>query len=569
VLEKETYSPEEELKTELEALRRDYKKQSRALELAVKQIERNQVAAKSRENLRRVIDAKRSELERYMNLLLGNCPDVILIFDSSSRIAYATESFLKLCRIPAFGMISGKGYGELLQPYTTAEFQARLEDVFSRIHIEKQTINFSDIIDFSTDGSFRSYSIQATPMLGDNGEAEGAMVIFSDTTDILQAKADAERANAAKSDFLATVSHEIRTPMNAIIGMSSMLKSTSLDEKQHEYLKSIQDSSHVLLTLINDILDFSKIEAGKLELVEGYFRLSRLVDHQQSMFEPMFRQKGLDFSCKYEESLPEVVFGDDMRIRQILTNILNNALKYTKEGYVRFLADREPDGTIRFAVADSGVGIRQEDVARLFTAFEQLDIVRNKGVIGTGLGLAITKKLCDLMGGEIEVVSEYGKGSCFTVRLPLKAGTEDQLPPELRKEALRFVAPGVRILLVDDIEINLQITAYMLEIYQIKPDFALNGRQAIQLAEENQYDMILMDHMMPEMDGVEATRIIRSLGGYAQRAPIVALTANAVSGAMEMFLANGFNGFLSKPIDDDALAECLLRWLPEEKIQLC
>jgi CheY-like chemotaxis protein len=357
--------------------------------------------------------------------------------------------------------------------------------------------------------------------------------------------------------------------MNAIIGMSSMLKSTSLDEKQHEYLKSIQDSSHVLLTLINDILDFSKSEAGQLELVEGYFRLSRLVDHQQSMFEPMFRQKGLDFSCKYEESLPEVVFGDDMRIRQILTNILNNALKYTKEGYVRFLADREPDGTVRFAVTDSGVGIRQEDVARLFTAFEQLDIVRNKGVIGTGLGLAITKKLCDLMGGEIEVVSEYGKGSCFTVRLPLEAGTEDQLPPELRKEALRFVAPDARILLVDDIEINLQITAYMLEIYQIKPDFAMNGRQAIQMAEESQYDMILMDHMMPEMDGVEATRIIRSLDGYAQRAPIVALTANAVSGAMEMFLANGFNGFLSKPIDDDALAECLLRWLPEEKIRLC
>ena len=554
------------LRAENHELTLELKKKSRSLDLAKNQIERNKVAAAARESLSRIISEKRTELERYMNLLLGNCPDMILLFDQDSRIAYCTESFLKSCGIPAFGMIAGATYQDLLTPYVTPALGEKLEDVFSRIYEEKRTIEFSDIVDFRRDGNPRSYSIQVTPMLGENGAAEGAMVIFSDTTALVRAKQEAERANAAKSDFLATVSHEIRTPMNAIIGVASMLKSTGLDKKQHEYLKSIQDSSHVLLNLINDILDFSKIEAGKLVLVCDYFRLNGLLRHLHTMFDMMFRQKSLLFVCEFDEDLPEVVYGDDNRIRQILTNILNNALKYTKEGRVFFHVSRGEGDVICFAVRDSGIGIQEDALPRLFSAFEQLDMVRNKSVIGTGLGLAITKRLCGLMNGSIEVESEYGVGSCFTVRLPLEQGTEEQLPPEVRREAFRFRAPAARILLVDDIDINLQVAAYMLEPFDVMVDFASGGREAVERAGEHRYDMILMDHMMPEMDGMEATQAIRAMDGPTADVPIVALTANAVSGAMERFLVRGFNDFLSKPMDETALADCLLRWLPEEKI---
>jgi PAS domain S-box-containing protein len=554
------------VRQECQSLSAAYKKQGRTLDLAQKQIQRNKIAEAAKDNLSRMISAKRTELERYMNLLLNNCPDIILLFDKNSRLAYCTNSFLKLCGFPAFGIINGAPSSQLLEPYLSPELKIRLEEVFSQIYQEQQTIVFSAAVDFSGDGRLRSYNIQVTPMLGEKGAAEGAMVIFSDTTEILQAQLEAERANAAKSDFLATISHEIRTPMNAIIGVAGMLKSTELDEKQHGYLKHIQDSSHVLLNLINDILDFSKIEAGKLELIQDFFRLPSLLKHISAMFSLMFQQKKLNFVCSFEPGLPEVIYGDDKRIIQILTNILNNALKYTQEGSVQFIVSQGEGDLICFTVADTGIGIKEEAIPRLFSAFEQLDLVKNKGVIGTGLGLAITKRLCDIMGGVITVESEYGKGSRFVIALPLAEGSEEHLPPETRREAIHFEAKDTRILVVDDIDINIQVTAYMLELFGIAVDSAGSGLQAVEKAQVGGYDMILMDHMMPEMDGIEATRRIRALDGEASNVPIVALTANAVSGAMENFLNNGFNDFLSQPIDDMALAECLLRWLSSEKV---
>ena len=556
----------EELRQEVKQLVLANKKLARALDLAQKQMQRNKLTAEAHDNVSRMISAKRSELERYMNLLLGNCPDMILLFDNEGRIAYCTDSFLKLCGIPGFGMVQGKTCAELLSPYTNPEFQTQMEEIFSRVYAENIPVTFNGMVDFSQNAADRSYNIQATPMLGESGTVEGAMIIFSDTTDILRAQREAERANTAKSDFLATVSHEIRTPMNAIIGVSGMLKSTGLDTKQHEYLRNIQDSSHILLNLINDILDFSKIEAGKLELLQEYFSLPIQLKHLQSMFELMFQPKGLDFRCCFAEDLPEVVYGDEKRISQVLTNILNNALKYTKQGNVRFDVSRQPGGFICFRITDTGVGIMEDAIPRLFTAFERLDEVHNKAVVGTGLGLAITKRLCDLMEGVIEVESVYGEGSVFTVCLPLKEGRLEDLPAIERKDAVKFTAPEVKALLVDDIEINLQIAAYMLEIFNINADFVTSGAQAIEKVKKNDYDIIFMDHMMPEMDGIEAAKIIRGLGGSAAEIPIVALTANAVSSAVETFYRNGFDDFLSKPMDEAALAVCLLRRLPPGKI---
>jgi len=563
------------LRQELETLYRDYhklslehKKTVRALDLAEKQIERNRISAEAKDNLGKAISAKRSELERYMNLLLGNCPDMILLFDKTGRIVYCTESYLSLCRIPGFGMIRGASCEELLDRYAAPAFREQMQKVFSSVYEQKQAIGFSATADFGGTNNPRSYNIQVTPMLSEGKAVEGAMIILSDTTDILQAQREAERANAAKSDFLATVSHEIRTPMNAIIGIAGMLKSTGLDKQQHEYLRNIQDSSHVLLNLINDVLDFSKIDAGKFVLIPEYFCLGAQLKHLQTMFGLMFQQKALTFVCEFADDLPEVVYGDDKRIRQILTNILNNALKYTKRGSVWFSVFRQPDGTLGFSVKDTGIGIRQDAIPRIFSAFEQLDLTQNKRIVGTGLGLAITKRLCDLMGGSIEVESTYGEGSCFTVSLSLREGTLSDLPPEERTEITGVKTVGVKALLVDDIEINLQVAAYLLELFEIEADFALNGKQAIEKVSNNRYDIIFMDHMMPEMDGVEATAIIRTLSEDSAKVPIVALTANAVSSAVEMFYENGFSDFLSKPIDEAALLQCLLKWLPEDKVIL-
>jgi len=497
----------------------------------------------------------------------------------------------------------------------------------------------------------------------------------------------AENALKAKNNFLAKMSHEIRTPMNAIIGMSELALRTEKLTTAKEHVLTIKQAGVNLLSIINDILDFSKIESGKMEIVPINYLFSSLVNDVISIIRMRVIDSRLQFVVNIDSNIPNALFGDETRFRQVLLNVLSNAVKYTKEGFLSFSVSGKitEDNTVLLTIdiADSGIGIKQEDIEKLFGDFVQVDLVANKDVEGTGLGLAITKNLVKAMGGDISVHSEYGKGSIFTITLPQKISSpeplamvenpeeksvlvyeleqiyadsmirnidnlgvncvriknDDELREKLKAKDYSFIfvtyvllqnvkkilselsskaqivvlagfgnaiadkdlstlvmpvysiaianilngmsdifsysantnatvmfnAPNARILVVDDISTNLQVAEGLMQPYKMQVDLCLSGAGSIQAVKEKRYDLVFMDHMMPEMDGIEATKCIRKLGGEYLSLPIIALTANAVSGVKEMFLTNGFNDFLSKPIDTVKLNAVLEKWLPKEK----
>jgi CheY-like chemotaxis protein len=321
-------------------------------------------------------------------------------------------------------------------------------------------------------------------------------------------------------------------------------------------MNDIKSAGSSLQTIIDDILDFSKIEAGKMKIVNTPYNLHSLFDRLSSVYVQVFAEKDLYLMFNIPQNLPLWTNGDEVRVRQVLTNLLSNALKYTQEGgAVLNAAFDEQKNELVFSIRDTGMGIKAEDFDRLFSPFERLDIKKNHSTKGTGLGLPISSKFCNLMGGSLSVASVYGEGSCFTVRLPFVSAEGSDIPEQINAEV--FSAPECRVLVVDDIEINLTIAEAMLRLFDINPDLAKSGAEAIEKVTETQYDVVFMDHMMPDMDGVETTAKIRAMGGRFATLPIVALTANVANDAQNFFLANGFSGFLPKPLELVKLCECI------------
>ena len=474
-------------------------------------------------------------------------------------------------------------------------YNKEIETVFPNIDwnnksaVDEQVFHFMDL---HVDGFIindRFYKWQSNEIYDDNQRKAGILYRIFDMTDnylytkqLIELKEEAERANEAKSSFLARMSHEIRTPINAVLGMNEMILREADSDSVKEYATNIHSAGKVLLSIINDILDLSKIESSKMEITESDYNLGSLLLDIENMLSLRAEEKNLNFKIVTDGKLPKMLHGDEKRIKQCITNLLTNSVKYTKEGSVTLQVDfvDNKDGTINLwvSVSDTGIGIKEDELYLLFDPFTRLDLNKNKNIEGTGLGLSITKRLLEMMGGNLTVESIYGKGSTFSFVVPQKVAgdeclgdyktTADDTDSGKNGDNRKFVSPGAHILAVDDTRVNITVVKGLLKRLKVQVDSALSGQECLDKVKANRYDIILLDHMMPEMDGIETLHHMQQMEEYQKNKPIViALTANAIVGAREEYLREGFTDYLSKPIDSAQLEEMIHRYLPDELIK--
>lgn len=488
--------------------------------------------------------------------LIESLPDAVIILDRDFMIMDMNRTTPKL-----FSEIGGRlGYP--------------LPDQYSFL-----LDDYDEVIGFTHEG--KHFERRFVPILRED-QIFGYGLVITDVSpahkmmvEMRELKRSADIANEAKSSFLANMSHEIRTPMNAIVGYVELLSRESLSKEGRMYAEEIRSSSNSLLHIINDILDFSKIEQGKLEIMEEEYEPEALFTEVGNIIRMQAEKKGLKFVSSTAADIPSVLYGDKVRIKQVLLNIAGNAVKFTDIGSVKIVAEwsKTPDGRaeLTVTVTDTGIGIASENMNKLFNEFEQVDIRTTMTKPGTGLGLVISKNLLEMMGGTIDISSEYGVGTTVTITLKQKiiksepaARRAEKAERDSHKASKTFAAPDAKILVVDDNKVNLELMNNYLKQFRIIPDTADGGAKAVSLAAKKQYDIIFMDQMMPEMDGVEAMKRIRALGSsYAVKMPIIALTANAIAGTRNLLIAEGFTDYASKPLPIKVLENLLTKYLPK------
>ena len=559
------------LRAENQSLLLQAKKLNRQLATIQKTIARAEAIAATRDRLASALNAERSKQERFLNMMLENSPNIILLFDKDGYLAYCTNTFLRNAGIPNFGLIDGRHFTEIFGRFNNPDLLRHVTKRVARALEGQDTILGQETIDMG-DGP-RVYNIMTTAMRNEAGLVEGILSLYHDITETLRAKEAAEGANRAKSDFLASMSHEIRTPLNAVNGLAELELRKNLPQDTLANLEKIYGSGVTLLNIINDILDISKIESGRFELIPIDYEVASIISDTVSMNIVRIGSKPITFKLNVDENLPNRLFGDELRIKQILNNLLSNAIKYTPHGVVELgfsCVREEKDIWLDCYVKDSGIGISKEDIPSLFYDYQQVDMISHRTLEGTGLGLSICKRLVQMMDGTIDVESDYGHGSKFSVRI--RQGITDPRP--IGKESagnlkgFRFLEgqsrriknvdyvpmPYGKVLVVDDVTTNLDVAKGMMAAYKgLVIHCVTSGREAIELIrrEDPRYDVVFMDHMMPGLDGIETVEIIRNEIGseYARAVPIVALTANAIVGNDKLFLENGFQAFLTKPVD--------------------
>ena len=571
----------------LKAAEIEKNKVARELRTIIKRNEIDILNIGTQKGLNRIITNEKLKQEMYVRLLLESCPAPMFVFDEEIKFLFGTNSAIKIVDIEGIDDVSilqGKELKSIVERYHPPAFTREVTGLIENIILNRSSGNTGSILEISTENN--KYEVNILPFHKDNGDFAGVLVIFHDITEIIRSKEIAEHASSAKGEFLSRMSHEIRTPLNAIIGMINIGMGTEDVEKKDYCFKRADSASKHLLGIINDILDMSKIEADKFELSETEFDFKQALKNITNMANVRAEEKQQNFIVDICNDVPVFIFGDELRLSQIITNLLTNAIKFTPEKgtvilKIAKIVEIESGVILRVEVSDTGIGISKEQQEKLFMSFSQADSSISQKFGGTGLGLAISKRMVELMGGRIWIESEFGKGAKFIFTIKVKKAAGSRGTNLFEKESAGIIDPAsdheqnkepkrrydfqnFRLLIAEDVEINREIMTAILAESGVSIDYADNGKAVVSMFSNNpdRYNLILMDINMPEMDGYEATRQIRAIDlPKAKEVTIIAMTANVFREDIEKCLASGMNDHTGKPIDADSLLILLDKYL--------